>query len=114
MDWGNPGIDAYEMLVLSEISSTSPPSPVPRIITTSGGLGRYLLWKEILPGSRLDLLLEADLEKDWMGYLGLLLEWNNRKEAAERIWQEMDFETLQDLLNDLKSSENPSEESTNP
>ena len=81
---------------------------------TPGGLGRYLLWKEILPGSRLDLLLEADLEKDWMGYLGLLLEWNNRKEAAERIWQEMDFETLQDLLNDLQSSENPSEESTNP
>lgn len=68
---------------------------------TPEGPGRYLLWKELTPGCRLDLWLETQLVGNWAGYLALLLEFNGRTREAQQIWQLEGVPSLRSLLKDL-------------
>jgi len=52
-------------------------------------VGRYLLWKEIAPGSRLDLLLEAGPPALLLEPLILLLEWSGRPQEAIPLWKQL-------------------------
>jgi hypothetical protein len=52
-------------------------------------VGRYLLWKEIAPGSRLDLLLEAGPPALLLEPLILLLEWSGRSQEAIPLWKQV-------------------------
>lgn len=75
---------------------------------TSEGPGRYLLWKELTPGGRLDLWLEVEPGGDWAKLLALLLEFNGRTGDADQIWQKEADKALRPLLKDLESE--PGEE----
>ena len=68
---------------------------------TSEGPGRYLLWKELTPDSRLDLWLEAVPADDWAAFLALLLDFNGRTIEAGQIWQALADPSLQGLIGDL-------------
>ena len=70
---------------------------------TPEGPGRYLLWKELTPGGRLDLWLEVEPDGDWAKLLALLLEFNGRTMAADQIWQNEADQALRPLLKDLES-----------
>ncbi|RUA08365.1 MAG: hypothetical protein DSY81_09695 [Bacillota bacterium] len=63
-------------------------------------VGRYLLWKEIAPGSRLDLLLEAGPPQGILEHLTVLLEWAGRKSDAMPLWSRIDPKTT-DLVRQL-------------
>lgn len=69
---------------------------------TSEGPGRYLLWKELTPGGRLDLWQEAELDAEWAKLLALLLEFNGRSTEADQIWKNESDKSLRLLLEDLQ------------
>ena len=69
---------------------------------TSEGPGRYLLWKELTPGGRLDLWQEAELDAEWAKLLALLLEFNGRSMEADQIWKNESDKSLRLLLEDLQ------------
>ena len=69
---------------------------------TSEGPGRYLLWKELTPGGRLDLWQESELDAEWAKLLALLLEFNGRSTEADQIWKNESDKSLRLLLEDLQ------------
>jgi hypothetical protein len=65
---------------------------------------RYLLWKEIAPGSRLDLWIEAGPPVEMLIYVTLLLEWAERKGEATPLWQKIAPETVPRLRQMLRET----------
>ena len=71
---------------------------------TEEQVGRYLLWKEVAPGSRLDLWIEAGPPAEMLIYITLLLEWAERKEEATPLWQRIAPETVPRLRQMLRET----------
>ncbi|HIC24078.1 MAG: hypothetical protein COB10_05175 [Planctomycetota bacterium] len=75
---------------------------------SSTEVGRYLLWKEVTPGGRLDLLIEAGPPQVLVKHVIALLEWSGRAEEAAGLWalleQKARLET-QALLRDTRDSD---------
>ncbi len=71
-------------------------------------IGRYLLWKELSPSSRLDLLLEAGPPEPLLTYSIALLEWTQRGNEATTLWQQLAEKSRSDLralLQDTRDSD---------
>ena len=67
-------------------------------------VGRYLLWKEIAPGSRLDLLLEAGPPEGILIHVTLMLEWAGRSPEAAPLWQQIPTDTVPRLRQLLRET----------
>lgn len=67
-------------------------------------IGRYLLWQELTPSCRIDLLLEAGPPDQLSIYSIALLEWNQRAEEAVTLWQQLEEKPRADLRALLRDS----------
>ena len=71
-------------------------------------IGRYLLWQELTPSSRLDLLIEAGPPDLLLIYSIALLEWTQRGNEAAPLWEQLEEKSrseMQSLLKDTRNSD---------
>lgn len=75
---------------------------------SSEEVGRYLLWKELSPGGRLDLLVEAGPPESLVKHIIALLVWSGRGDEAVDLWARLEQNARSEteaLLRDTRDSD---------